>query len=331
MKTYCDRSIGLLHIYNNIFTSRFNAQCVTDVVAYRLLRDRLDEALNCSPTLAKAVIHGLSLSIRQSQFHLSTPLLEQSTHRTTITATTLAALVDAYYRSAMNNLYNRVVMHKTSGAFFPQMHIQIPIRVVYLNGLKQTRRICDRWDAPAGYAGPWKALMSFMPGIVMCPFSSILEASNVGDVNKTPMMTRWRQGYAPRLGREIIFGLGLNQVADFCTERLADHVTENRHVQGYLGSFTAGLIAGYLSAVPHALSAMKLHHPEKSYFTLWKELYMRALPRVPAYVPAATRPAVAQVLAVLLPVGNLVRSVQIGGTFIIVNGVTYALRNKSWY
>lgn len=92
------------------------------------------------------------------------------------------------------------------------------------------------------------------PGVVMTPASSILEvrsaprrsarsqcasqASNAGARNPEPLSSRWRRGVWPRLCREVrrrrrpahndaasalcaqvIFGIGLNQLADFYAER----------------------------------------------------------------------------------------------------------------
>ena len=55
--------------------------------------------------------------------------------------------------------------------------------------------------------------MSFAPGIIMTPLSSMLEASNAGHMNPEPITTRWMRGITWRMAREVIFGIGLNQMS----------------------------------------------------------------------------------------------------------------------
>jgi hypothetical protein len=49
---------------------------------------------------------------------------------------------------------------------------------------------------------------------------SLLEAFNAGHMNTQPLSTRWMCGIVPRCGREVIFGIGLNQLSDYCEERV---------------------------------------------------------------------------------------------------------------
>ncbi len=49
-------------------------------------------------------------------------------------------------------------------------------------------------------------------GLIMTPISSFLEASNAGVHNPEPMQRRMFRGIVPRAVREVIFGVGLNQV-----------------------------------------------------------------------------------------------------------------------
>lgn len=58
-----------------------------------------------------------------------------------------------------------------------------------------------------------------MPGVLMSPLSGLLEASNAGHSNPAPMSTRWLYGAMPRMMREIIFGIGINQLSEWCEER----------------------------------------------------------------------------------------------------------------
>lgn len=330
VQTFCPNSVGTLHLYNVAAESRFNAECVTDVVAYSIHRTDLDQLIATTPAMSQHIIRALSGYIRSRSSMYATPLLEQKAVKTSITATTLAATCESFYRSGMNALINARISGKPVGRFFPDMHIQTPVRVVYINGIKQIRVLLSDVDTHQ-YQRPdvVRMLLSFVPGVIMCPFSSVLEAANAKDKNPEPLARRWTRGFAPRLVREVVFGIGMNQLADFCTERAT--FVENAHLKGWLGSCTAGVLAGYLSHVPHNLSAMKLFSPEKTYGELWKELYSRSIVHVPAWTPPAAVPHMAKVYAVLFPIGVVRRSVQIGGTFVIINGITFSFRHKNWY
>ncbi|KAI9907849.1 hypothetical protein PsorP6_004104 [Peronosclerospora sorghi] len=54
----------------------------------------------------------------------------------------------------------------------------------------------------------------------MTPVSSILEAFNAGKMNPESLSTRWIRGTATRMLREVIFGVGLNQLSDYFEERM---------------------------------------------------------------------------------------------------------------
>jgi CRP-like cAMP-binding protein len=324
--TFDRNSIGMLHLYNR-HAARFNAECATPVIAYHIPRKAIDKLLLEHPEMSRFVIQALTEYIRANCFVLSTPLFEQrQTSGTSITATSLGASIDAFYRSAMNNLINERLTG-VRGAFFPNMHIQIPARVFYINGLKQARtQVQDYVQATDSQV--LRALGSFVPGVAMCPFSSVLEAVNA-HMNPEPLWRRALRGYVPRIGREIIFGLGINQLSDYCTERAS--WISNVHIRGAVGSITSGILAGFFSHVPHNLSTLKLQHPHVSYSDHWKKLYGRYLDFVPPTVTSESqRRAVAQVLCVLFPLGVVRRSIQIGGTFIIINGTIYACRDKKW-
>ena len=59
--------------------------------------------------------------------------------------------------------------------------------------------------------------------------------------------------------------MGLNQLSDFCEERVPTHLAESKVIRNAIGSCVAGVIAGYLSHVPHNLSTLKLLQPDVSY------------------------------------------------------------------
>jgi hypothetical protein len=54
----------------------------------------------------------------------------------------------------------------------------------------------------------------------MTPVSSVLEACNAGHSNPEALWKRCTRGLVPRGAREVIFGIGLNQLSDYCEERV---------------------------------------------------------------------------------------------------------------
>jgi CRP-like cAMP-binding protein len=323
--TFDKNSIGMLHLYSR-HAARFNAECTTDVIAYHIPRGALDELMSRHPEVAKLVIRSLTEYIRDNCFVMSTPLFDQRQERTSITATSIGASIDAFYRSAMNNLINERLTG-VRGAFFPNMHIQIPARVVYINGLKQVRSYVQE-NMTHSESGIYRAFCAFLPGVAMSPFASLLEAVNA-EQNPESLWRRCFRGLVPRVGREIIFGLGINQLSDYCTERAA--WIPNTYVQQGVGSISAGVIAGFLSHVPHILSSLKLQQPHVSYAAHWEKLYSRYLEYVPPTITTLHhRRWIAQTMCVVFPIGVLRRSIQIGGTFTIINGTAYACRNQDW-
>ncbi|CAN0561743.1 unnamed protein product [Ectocarpus sp. 12 AP-2014] len=79
---------------------------------------------------------------------LRTPLLEQASHRRRIVVfpqdpkpnsffgSTLGAVIESYYRSGFNSWLNAKLTGKPPASMFPMFHVQIPTRVVYINGFK---------------------------------------------------------------------------------------------------------------------------------------------------------------------------------------------------
>ena len=94
-----------------------------------------------------------------------------------------------------------------------------------------------------------------------------------GHSNPEPLYVRWIRGIIPRGLREVpfslnsfvfvfvvlsiiyfilnieqvIFGVGLNQLSDYCEERIPPYI-ENTALRNAAGSLTAGIISGYLSS-----------------------------------------------------------------------------------
>ena len=125
----------------------------------------------------------------------------------------------------------------------------------------------------------------------MTPMSSILEASNAGHSNPEPMSTRWLRGTVPRCAREVIFGIGLNQLSDYCEERVPGFV-EGKALRTAGGSMLAGIVCGYLSHVVHNMSTLKLMNPNKSYSQHFNDYVTAAEGRLPANIPARRAAAV---------------------------------------
>lgn len=161
----------------------------------------------------------------------------------------------------------------------------------------------------------------------MTPISSLLEACNVGHLNSEPLTRRWQRGLCPRSIREIIFGVGLNNLSDYFEERI-DFI-QNPTLRNVVASVVAGMIAGYVSHVPHNLSTLKLMEPQKSYPELISELIRKTKTRVPTYLRPTSSLVLASGLALVFPRGLGIRTTQIVGSFIILNGTIHTLKDFS--
>jgi hypothetical protein len=74
------------------------------------------------------------------------------------------------------------------------------------------------------------------------------------------------------------------------------------------------------------LSALKIMNPQKSYRQLFREYVAGSESRLPADTPAAFRKGLSVAMAILAPRGLLIRTSQIVGSFIILNGTINALQ-----
>lgn len=184
--------------------------------------------------------------------------------------------------------------------------------------------VLDREVHPEQYARPdfVRFLTMVAPGVLMTPVSSILEACNAGHANPEPLLRRSTRGILPRGGREILFGVGLNQLSDYFEER-ARSTLSSPVAANLAGSLSAGVIAGYLSHVPHNLSTYKLMEPAKSYGQLFQKFVDTSVREsaVPAFLTGRSRAAARVGLAVLFPRGCVIRTAQIVGSFAILNGI----------
>eukprot|EP00050_Salpingoeca_kvevrii_P017623 m.66818 g.66818 ORF g.66818 m.66818 type:complete len:358 (-) comp7642_c0_seq1:518-1591(-) len=241
-----------------------------------------------------------------------------------LVATSAAAFTESFYRSAMNSFLNfRLSGVKTP--LLPQMHVQIPIRIMYINGFKQMRAYVDRNVDLSHLSGSSlfgaKLALACAPGVAMTPIVSVLEACNA-TTSSIPLYRRWMCGILPRGVREIIFGIGINQMSDHFAG-LAKPLTDSRALQTAAGSIIAGVVSGYLSHVPHNLSTFKLLYPRESYSQLLQRLVNSAQESLPRRSPRAL--AIAK--AFLAPKGVHIRTAQVVGSFVILNGIIHLLSN----
>jgi CRP-like cAMP-binding protein len=318
------QTVGSLHILNKD-PSYATTRCTSDVVVYELASDDLKTIFTTNPSFAFDVAHGLSMEIRRHTKAERTPLLEQQQRKSPILAVSIAAGVESFYRSALNVLINQALTGVKAASFFPNMHIQLPTRIVYINGFKQLRGYLDAHIKPEEYAFPNAVRLgaAITPGLIMTPVSSILEASVAGNSNPESMWTRWTRGLVPRAGREVIFGVGLNQLSDYFEERVP--YIENPVLKNAAGSLAAGVVSGYFSHVVHNLSTLKLTNPSKSYKELFREYCKKSEARLPQTWTPQARSRLGTAAAVLFPAGCLIRTTQIVGSFIILNGTIAAV------
>eukprot|EP00759_Apiculatamorpha_spiralis_P054568 PhF_6_TR6974/c0_g1_i1/m.10312 len=309
----CSHSIGALNICEGS-TAFSTAQCLTDCIVYKISKDDFNHVLSTQPQLAAHLVTRLSRMLRRSQRFVRTPLLEQQSAPASIPVTAFAAFVESFYRSAMNAWLNSKLIGGNVASLFPNMHIQSTVRIVYINGFKQLRTQFDRVPTDSfAYPDLARLLLACGPGLIMAPVSSLLEANNAGHKNPEPLIHRWRRGYIPRCGREVIFGIGLNQLTDYCEERVPRWVT-NKQARNALGSMSAGVLCAYASHIPHNLSAMKLMMPQLTYAELWGQLVEQRQKDIP-------NRTLASMAAVVFPRGLVIRAGQIVGSFVIINGI----------
>ena len=334
-------AFGTLHALGGR-ASYATATALTDGVAYRLGGRELRNTLFGAPSAAEAVALGLSSEVFRLADFYRTPLLEQPAQVVNVAAVSVAAAFEAYYRSALNSIMNAALVGGAAGGgLFPSMHVQIPVRVAYINGFKASRswlatEANARLEADRdGALGPvaregLRLAPVLLPGVLMTPASGLLEACNAGHVNAEPLHRRSVRGLLPRGLREVIFGVGLNQLSDYCEERVPHGLASSKVARNALGSVAAGLAAGYLSHIPHNLSQMKLLQPRVSYRDHFGVLVGKALSTLPPGVPPHARRACASVAAVVSPTGLMIRSTQIVGSFVLLNGISHLLDVRLW-
>ncbi|CAN8074304.1 unnamed protein product [Agarophyton chilense] len=161
-----------------------------------------------------------------------TPLLSQRANEINLSAFAVAPVVNYYYRSALIAIFSRR-LSDISTPLFSNMHCHHPARVAV------------------------RFSKTIAPGVIITPISSILEAFNVGHVNSQPLSRRSLHGSVPRLSREVLFVVGLNQLSDYMEERYRS-VAPDALATNMADSLIAGVVAGYLSQMPYNLSFSRL-------------------------------------------------------------------------
>mmetsp|Transcript_20194 Transcript_20194/g.34820 ORF Transcript_20194/g.34820 Transcript_20194/m.34820 type:complete len:511 (+) Transcript_20194:265-1797(+) len=304
-------------------------KCTSDSCSlYEMNREDLVREMQKNPDIATAMIASLCREVRSGTKKFVTPLLDQQgPTEVNVPAVSIAAGIESYYRSALNSILN-ARLTGVKAELFPNMHVQVPIRVLYINGFKGLRSILSKEiPDPEAYSNPSMVRLAtaVAPGIIMTPVSSILEACNAGHKNPEPLVQRWIRGILPRGVREVIFGVGLNQMSDYFEERWTPFVPGKSSVlANAAGSLTAGVVSGYLSHVPHNLSTYKLMDPTKSYKQLFEMFVEKSIPAGIARqldgLPSPLRYTSRALVATLMPRGVMIRTTQIVGSFIILNG-----------
>ncbi|KAI3629922.1 hypothetical protein MIR68_011357 [Amoeboaphelidium protococcarum] len=283
-------------------------------------------------------------------------------------STTIGASIDAFYRSGMNSLLNqrltKLMTQSTSVIsslstppakirYFPNMHYQLPTRILYINGIKSMRVYVERQKATLYQNGtivnPWQQKLiettaAIIPGLTMTPLSSLLEAFNAGHMNKEHLLKRATRGFVPRSIREVIFAIGLNQASDVMTS--SSHLLtltgplnamqmklsksdQAETINSFAGSICAGVIAGYISHVPHNLSTLKLLNPSVSYYGHFQTL-LSAGKVQSAQSPTVYDNILRTVKTFVLPKGVQIRTLQITGSFVIINGVIAICKSRNF-
>uniref|UniRef100_A0A7S3UZ77 Cyclic nucleotide-binding domain-containing protein n=1 Tax=Aplanochytrium stocchinoi TaxID=215587 RepID=A0A7S3UZ77_9STRA len=327
-------SIGLLHLLKKE-PAYSTVQATSDGYAYILDSEVFHELLEEDPTFSQDVICSLVNELRHQTIVQRTPLFLQTgknlpTEPLPWFAISCAAAVESFYRSGLNSI---LIRQLTGGpaAFFPNMQIQTPTRILYINGFKGLRHLFETQIDLSDYPNPqlMGLALALVPGIVMSPISSILEACNVGHKNPEPLVIRWTRGLMPRCLREVIFGVGINQLSDYFEERL-DNVFTSTTTRNMAGSLLAGCVAGYLSHIPHNLSTLKLLEPKTSYKTHFKNLaepWEKGIRNTFPTLRPQVRSTLASIGIVVFPKGCLIRTCQIAGSFIIINSTINALKH----
>jgi hypothetical protein len=108
-------------------------------------------------------------------------------------------------------------------------------------------------------------------------------------------------------------------------------IASSKMLRNALGSVTAGIIAGYFSHIPHNLSTMKLLSPHVSYHQHFNTLVERATKELPIGLQQSSVERPCAILRTLfMPQGFMIRSTQIMGSFVLLNGISHLMDVRLW-
>ena len=121
-------------------------------------------------------------------------------------------------------------------------------------------------------------------------------------------------------------------MSDYFEERLMPVFGGYEMMANAAGSLCAGIVAGYLSHVPHNISTFKLMEPHLSYGILYQKFVDKSVPRVVDTMvkdwPDQSRYLTRGLFATLFPRGVMIRTTQIIGSFMILNGTINYLQKR---
>lgn len=122
--------------------------------------------LENQPSVSVDAVYGLQREVRSSSKPKQrTPLgmQKQTSAQSPVVATSVAATVESFYRSALNAYINAHLTGSPVSKLFPDMHVQIPMRVVYINGTKGTRAWLNNNIDPRDYSAPTLVRTNTLP------------------------------------------------------------------------------------------------------------------------------------------------------------------------
>jgi len=122
-------TIGSLHVLNKD-PAYATTKCLSDVTTYEATSDILNSMFRKNPDFAEGITRSLTNEVRRYTRNFSTPLVLEHPKRTSVLAVSVAASIESFYRAALNSLMNQHLTGIKGGGLFPNMHIQIPTRIV---------------------------------------------------------------------------------------------------------------------------------------------------------------------------------------------------------
>eukprot|EP01129_Flabellula_baltica_P001542 TRINITY_DN114_c0_g1_i2.p1 TRINITY_DN114_c0_g1~~TRINITY_DN114_c0_g1_i2.p1 ORF type:complete len:257 (+),score=28.83 TRINITY_DN114_c0_g1_i2:63-833(+) len=207
---------------------------------------------------------------------------QQYVHLAPLLATSVSAGLESFYRSALTTIINTKLLGAKVSIFkmklFPSMHVQLPSRILYINGFKAIKERIEKSQylniVPRSAS---HAIVAVAPGLLMTPLVSLLEATTAKTENSKSLslLQRSKVGFLPRGMREVLFGIGINQFSQYFIARF-NNILSSGHAASFAGSIVAGALAGYLSHVPHLFASIKMLSPAKTYTEVAHEVVKKS-------------------------------------------------------